>query len=260
MPDRMTMNALRSLLFNLFFYGGTALTCLILLPTLAFPRGVMMSIIEFYLRYVAFIEKWLLGLDYVVVGRENLPEGPCILAAKHQSAWETMKLHLLIDDPAVVIKKELLSLPIWGWCARKARLIPVDRKGGRAAVVSMLRSAREAVATGRPIAIFPQGTRVAPGVWKEYKAGVSALYRGLNLPLVPVALNSGLYWGRNAYTKRRGTITIEILPPIKPGFDEAVVNDMLAAQIEYATDRLVQAAGGPATPIPERLKAFAPEA
>jgi 1-acyl-sn-glycerol-3-phosphate acyltransferase len=252
------MNTLRSLLFNIFFYGGTALTCIILMPTLAFPRGLMMSIIVAYLHYVAAIEKWLLGLDYVVIGRENLPEGPCILAAKHQSAWETMKLHMLVNDPAVVIKKELLSLPIWGWCAVKAKLIPIDRKGGRAAVVSMLRAARAAVASGRPIAIFPQGTRVAPGVWKEYKAGVSVLYRDLGLPLVPVALNSGLYWGRNAYTKRRGSITIEILPAIPPGLEDAVAGDMLAARIEYATDRLVQAAGGPATMIPERLKPYAP--
>lgn len=244
------MNALRSHAFNLLFYGLTALLCIALLPTLAMPRGAMLGAVRQYLRLVAWLERRVLGLDYEVQGVERLPDGPFILAAKHQSAWETMKLHLLLRDPAPVLKRELLSIPIWGWYARKADVIPVDRGARSKAIQGMVRTARRIAADGRPIVIFPQGTRVAPGLWRPYRIGVYAMYEQLGLPVVPMALNSGVFWGRRALRKYPGHITVAFLEPIPPGLGRAAFLGRLEHDLEGASDRLVRQVGGPPTVRP----------
>lgn len=241
----------RSLLFNLAFFGWTAVACFGLLWMLLLPRPRMIRVVAWYLRTVHFLERTIIGIDYEVKGREHLPAtGSYILAAKHQSAWETMKLHLLVDDPAIILKKELTFIPIWGWYARKARMIAVDRGGRGRAVASMLAGARAVAAEGRPIVIFPQGTRTAPGTWRAYRAGVGILYEELGLPIVPMALNSGLYWPRRGFRKRAGTVAVEFLPPVPPGLPRDEAMKTLVARLEEATDRLVVAAGGPATDRP----------
>lgn len=240
------MNALRSALFNLVFLPGTALACLIVLPFGLMSRGALMAAVLTYMRALRLTERWILGLDYRVVGMENLPAGPCIVAAKHQSTWETMKLHLLIHDPSVVLKAELSKIPLWGWYAKRAGMISVERGAGGRAITSLVRAARERVAEGRSIVIFPQGTRVAPGEWRPYRSGVGALYAALDVPVVPMALNSGLFWGRRAVSKRGGTITVEFLPPIAPGLPQAELMARLERDLEAASDRLSAAAGGPA--------------
>ena len=166
-------------------------------------------------------------------------------------AWETMKLHLILPDPAVVLKQELTQVPVWGWFATKAEMIPVDRGARGRAVASLLDGARRVAAQGRPSVIFPQGTRTAPGSRHPYRIGVGMLYEQLHLPIVPMALNSGLFWPRRGFFKRPGTITVEFLPPISPGLQRYVAMRELARRLEAATDRLVVAAGGPATAAPE---------
>ncbi|MGP1397788.1 MAG: lysophospholipid acyltransferase family protein [Inquilinaceae bacterium] len=241
------MTFLRSLAFNSLFFGWTALMCVALLWMLVIPRKAMVRVVMWYLRTVYALERTVLGLDYRVIGRERLPDGPFLLAAKHQSAWETMKLHLLLDDPAVILKRELMYIPIWGWYAAKAQMIPVDRGARGKAVASIVDGARRVIDQGRPIVIFPQGTRTAPGTWRPYRIGVTALYEAYDLPVVPMALNSGLYWGRNAFTKRPGTIEVEFLEPIPPGLGRDDLLRRLENVLETATDRLVTQAGGPAT-------------
>lgn len=249
------MTALRSFFFNVLFYGGTGVACFVLAWSLVLPRRFMLAGIRGYMGYVAWIERWVAKLHYRVEGREHVPQqGSYIVAAKHQSAWETLKLHLLFNDPAIVLKKELLNIPIWGLYARRAKLIPIDRSAGRKAAEGMLAAARQAVAEGRPIVIFPQGTRVAPGAWKDYKAGVGILYEALGVPLVPLAMNSGMFWGRQAYTKRAGCITLRFLPAIAPGLSRADGMRKLVSVLEGESDRLVQAVGGPATAIPEQYR------
>ncbi|MGQ9371510.1 lysophospholipid acyltransferase family protein [Azospirillum sp. ST 5-10] len=245
------MLVLRSLLFNVAFYGWTTLACFGLLWMLLLPRQRMVAVVRWYLRVVAWLERTILGLDYEVRGLENLPrDGAYIVAAKHQSAWETMKLHLIFGDPAIVLKRELMWIPIWGWYARKARMIAVDRGARGRALNSMIDGARSVKDEGRPIVIFPQGTRTAPGAYRGYRIGVGALYDTLKLPMVPVALNSGLYWPRRSFVKRPGTIVVEILPPITPGLSRAAVMAELERRLEESSDRLAVAAGGPATPRP----------
>jgi 1-acyl-sn-glycerol-3-phosphate acyltransferase len=244
------VTALRSLLFNLAFFSWTAFVCVAILWTLLLPRRFVVAGIIGWLRSVHFLERAILGLDYEVRGAEHLPDGPFVLAAKHQSAWETMKLHLLVRDPAIILKRELLWIPLWGWYAAKAHMIAVDRGARGRAVASMLKGARRTVAEGRPIVIFPQGTRTAPGAWRPYRVGAGILYSELGIPIVPMALNAGLYWPRRSFIKRPGRIVVEFLPPIPPGrpMDEAMRE--LEERLEAATDRLVTAAGGPATERP----------
>jgi 1-acyl-sn-glycerol-3-phosphate acyltransferase len=241
------MTVLRSLLFNAAFFLWTGLWCLMLVWTLILPRWVMMALIGVYLRTLAWLERHLIGLTFRVEGAEHLPAGAFIVAAKHQSTWETMKLHLLLDDPAVVLKRELMMIPFWGWLARKARMIAVDRGGGSRVVASMIEGARAVAAEGRPIVIFPQGTRVAPGAFRPYRIGVAALYEALSLPIVPMALNSGVFWPRRSFLKRPGTITVRFLPPIAPGLGREAALKRLEGELEAETDRLVVAAGGPAS-------------
>ncbi|WP_029006929.1 lysophospholipid acyltransferase family protein [Azospirillum halopraeferens] len=245
------MVALRSLLFNIAFYGWTTIACIGLLWMLLLPRPRMIAVVRWYMSVVSWLERTILGLTYEVRGLEHLPRtGSFIIAAKHQSAWETMKLHLIFHDPAIVLKKELLLIPIWGWYARKARVIAVDRSARGRAIPSMVEGARPVVAEGRPIVIFPQGTRTAPGAYGSYRIGVGILYEKLGIPIVPVALNSGMYWPRRSFLKRGGTIMVEILPPILPGRSRSDAMEDLERRLEEASDRLVVAAGGPPTPRP----------
>ncbi len=239
---------IRSLLFNVVFYGWTVIVCLTGAWVALLPRPQMMAVVRWYLGTIGFLERTLLGLRFEVRGVEHLPTtGSYLVAAKHQSAWETMKLHVLLFDPAVVLKTELTKIPVWGLFARKTEMIPVDRGARGRAVSSLLDGARKVMAKGRPIVIFPQGTRTAPGVYHNYRIGVGVLYEQLHLPIVPMALNSGMFWPRHAFLKRSGTIVVEFLPAIEPGLQRFEAMIELETQLEAATDRLVVAVGGPVT-------------
>jgi 1-acyl-sn-glycerol-3-phosphate acyltransferase len=234
------MLLLRSLLFNLAFYGWTMILCVALFWMLFIPRRRMIAVVTWYLGTLAWLERTIIGLNYQVLGREHLPAGGCYLvAAKHQSVWETMKLHALLGDPAIVLKWELLFLPFWGWYAAKAGLIAVRRGAKGAAVASLLRGARRVRAEGRPIVIFPQGTRVAPGDYRPYKVGISVLYDDLQVPVIPMAVNSGLFWRRRGFLRRPGLITVQFLPAIPPGLPGDVMRARLEAELESASDGLV---------------------
>jgi 1-acyl-sn-glycerol-3-phosphate acyltransferase len=185
----------------------------------------------------------LVGIRIDIRGRENLPDGAALIASKHQSAWDTIVYHMVLHDPAVIMKQELMLIPVYGWYAKKARMIPIDRKGGSSAARSMIRSAKAAVAEGRPIVIFPEGTRVSPGERVPYQPGVGGLYSQLDVPVIPVALNSGLFWPRRKFIRRPGTITLEFLKPIAPGLKRAAFISTLEERLEPATDALIAEAG-----------------
>jgi len=146
---------------------------------------------------------------------------------------------VVFADPAIVLKRELMMIPFYGWYLWKAGMIAIDRAAGASALKRMVASSEQVAGEGRAIVIFPEGTRTAPGVQHPYQPGVAALYRQLGLPLVPVAVNSGVFWGRRRFAKRPGRITIEILPPIPPGGDRRAVMAELESRIETATARLV---------------------
>lgn len=243
----------RSLIFNILFFSWTALYCFGIVWILVMPRSVAVAVIRFYLRSLSFLERTVIGLRYEVKGTEHLPkDGAYLVGAKHQSMWETMKLHLLFHDPSIVLKHELLYIPLWGWYAWKSKLIPVKRGKRGAAINSLVRGARVMRDMGREIVIFPQGTRVAVGEYRPYKVGIAMLYEDLGVPLVPMAVNSGVFWGRKTFIKRPGLITIEFLPPIPPGLPRDKALALLEEQVETASNRLALAVGGVATPRPDR--------
>ena len=237
------MTVLRSLLFNLAFYLWTLGMMLAFLPALLLPRAVTIRGMEIWSAGVMWLLRALVGLRAEIRGREHLPAGACIVAAKHQSAWDTVVFHLLLRDPAIVLKRELMWIPLYGQFAAKARMIAVDRGAAARALRRMVEAARRVAGAGRPIVIFPQGTRVAPGVRKPYLPGVVALYRALHLPVVPVALNSGLFWPRRSLLRQAGTVTLEFLEPIPPGLPRDAFSRALEERIEGATVRLIQEAG-----------------
>lgn len=234
---------IRGLLFNIVFYGLTTLCCIAYLPFLLIPYNLYWKMLNIYFYMVYLTEKYILGLDYEVRGLEYLPtEGSFMVAAKHQSAYETMKLPLLFKQPAVVLKKELISIPLWGWLALKAGMIAIDRSNRESSVNSITDGAKKVRDEGRPIVIFPQGTRVAVGDKKPYKGGIIRMQEAADLTIIPMALNSGLFWGRNSFIKKPGKVVMEFLPPIVPHENPKGALKKLEATLEEASEKLAQEA------------------
>jgi 1-acyl-sn-glycerol-3-phosphate acyltransferase len=230
---------LRSLLFNLSFYLTTALFVLLGNPLLFGPRSWAMAALKLHSRTELWLLKHIIGLSMEVRGAKKLPKGTCLVASKHQSAWETFALIPLFRDPALLMKRELFWIPFHGWFSIKFGMIPVDRDKGPTALRRMLREATKRAAAGREIIIFPEGTRRAPGAPPDYKTGVFLLYDALRLPCVPVALNSGLFWRRRSLIRRPGTVVVEFLDPIPPGLPRKEFLSRLKASIEEASNRLL---------------------
>ena len=229
----------RSLLFNVLFYLTTTLYVVLGTPLLFGPRSWAMAALANHARFELFLLRHIVGLKLEVRGKEKLPKGACLVAAKHQSAWETFGLIPLFRDPAMLMKRELFWIPFHGWFSHKFEMIPVDREKGPTALRRMLREAKKRIADGREIIIFPEGTRRAPGAAPDYKTGVVLLYEALGVPCVPVALNSGVFWPRRSLKRRPGTIVVEFLDPIPPGLPKAEFLKRLIEQIETASVRLL---------------------
>lgn len=232
----------RSLAFNLFFWLWSAALLTVCLPVLLARASDVFTVGRIWVTVTLAALRLLCGLTYEVRGRGNLPRAPAIFASKHQSAWDTLILAFVLDRPAVVLKRELLHIPIFGWYLTKARMVAIDRAGGAQTLKTMVAQAKARVAEGRPIVIFPEGTRVAAGEHRAYHPGVYALYKALDLPTVPAALNSGLYWSRKAFIKRPGKVVLEVLPAIPPGLDRKAFLGQLKQSIESASDRLIDEA------------------
>lgn len=234
------MLAIRSFAFSLFLYGTTLVIGVVSLPLLLFPRSANLALVQWWCDYVLGGFERIVGVKTIIKGQENLPEGSYLVASKHQAMWETIKLLRLLDDPATVLKKELMMIPIFGWWAQKLNMISVDRGAHAAALRKMLRDAKAQSEKGRMLTIFPEGTRAPVGGMNPYKPGIAALYRALDVPCVPVALNSGRCWARKG-GYRPGTITIEFLEPIAPGLDRKTFMAELENRIETASNRLAEA-------------------
>jgi 1-acyl-sn-glycerol-3-phosphate acyltransferase len=229
----------RSAVFNLALWSWTAIMLVAALPWLAFPPRFMLAHSRAWMRGMQFLLATIVGLEYEVRGRPAPSARPAIFALKHQSAWETLTIHLLLDGAAIVLKRELTQIPLFGWTLLHAGMIRIDRQGGPRALRGLVEGGRAALARGAPIVIFPEGTRVPPGEHRPYHPGVAALYRHLDCPVVPVALNSGVFWPRRSFVKRPGRIVVEFLPPIQPGLERKAFMTELHERLEPATERLV---------------------
>jgi len=225
---------LRSALFMLWFAAVSALLSLLFWPVLLLPRGATVWLARTWARITFWGLKTFADIDFEVRGQ--LPQGAVLVAAKHMSMWDTLALYLVLDQPGIVLKRELLRMPFYGWFLWKAAAIPIDRGGKARALMKMADAARAVRAQGRPILIFPEGTRKKPGAPPDYKPGVAGLYSLLDAPCVPVALNSGVHW--TGFLKKPGTIVLEFLEPIPPGLKRGPFMTLLQQRIETATDRL----------------------
>ena len=203
---------LRSLIFNILFYGLTALLAIGLLPCLLLPAAVT--------RYMARLWGWTTVVSLRVAGGRHRIGGSIALdrqviyAAKHQSAWDTLIYNIIVLDCAYVVKRELFLFPFFGWFLWRIGMIGIDRKGGANTLKRLVANCKARLKVGRSIVIFPQGTRTPPGTKNPYLPGVAALYTQCNVPVVPTALNSGIFWPRRTFLKHPGTVVIEFFSAV----------------------------------------------
>jgi 1-acyl-sn-glycerol-3-phosphate acyltransferase len=235
----------RSLAFFVLAVVWTLVLGVLALPVLALPRRLTQRTARLWTAGLLGLVGAVCGLRWRVVGRDNLPAGPVLVAAKHQSALETLIFHQLLDDPRYIVKEELFRMPLVGWYMRRAGNVAIDRAAKVQALRRVVTDAGRALADGGQVIIFPEGTRVAPGQHRPFQAGIAALYAHAQATVVPVALNSGSFWGRRSLRKLPGTVTLEILPPIVPGLDRQAFLAALRTAIDVATDRLEAEAGAP---------------
>lgn len=225
------MAALRSILFALVFYGWTVPAAILALPIGLLGTNAIRAWCHAWLRFHRWCARHILGISSRIEGVP--PRGAVLVAVKHQSMYETMEIALMLDVPAVVLKRELADLPFWGWAVRRYGVIPVDRSAGAKALRRMMRAGDEAIAEGRPIVIFPEGTRVAPGARPPLQPGFAGLYRALKLPVVPVAVDSGRLAPRQSFVKRPGIVTFR--------FGEAIPAGLARGDVEAAVHAAINA-------------------
>jgi 1-acyl-sn-glycerol-3-phosphate acyltransferase len=234
--------AIRSLLFYLLFLGQTVVLAIVV-GTVSIVVGGRTAFGWAVARYWGasnlFFLRWVTGIRTDVQGSEHIPEGPCILAAKHMSDWDIFAILPHTKRPAFIAKKELMDIPFFGWAARAFDTIRIDRSLGGDAIPAMLDEARKARDRGCRIVIFPEGTRKAPLAETDYRYGVVRLYEALGVPVVPVALNSGLFWERRSLLLWPGTARARFLPAIPPGLPPEDIQQRLSKDIETETNRLI---------------------
>ena len=239
------MHKLRSIIFD------AAVVILTVVVALTMPflwlfnasSATVRAVSQVWAGGIVFLMKYVVGLDYRERGRENVPDGPCIIACNHQSLWETAALCVIFPDASIVAKKELRKLPLVGWFLERYPMILVDRSAGRQALRQMNDEARRAIADGRKVLIFPQGTRQAVDEPMTFQpAGIAALYTNLDVPVLPVAHNSGLFWGKKTLMIHSGTITLSYLPPIPPGLDRKAFQAQVEQVIAEEAGRLSKGA------------------
>jgi len=231
---------LRSIALNVAFYVSYPLVMIGGFFFLFLPRRYAMAALRWWSRVFIGMCRHLGGIRMRIEGAEHIPHDAALVAGKHQSFWETFALFHLFPDPAIVLKKELVHIPLVGWFIRKFRHILVQREAGPKALKDLIRQGEAAIAEGRQIIIFPEGHRMPVYAAPDYKPGVAALYAKLGAQCVPFALNAGVFWPRRTFWRWPGTITVRFLPPIEPGLPRREFMRRLEEAIEPATRELVE--------------------
>jgi 1-acyl-sn-glycerol-3-phosphate acyltransferase len=233
---------LRSFVFNLAFYVVLIGLTIVGLPLLLTPRKSIFALAHLWGNLSLWLLDKICHLSVEFRGVEKIPQGGFIIAPKHQSIWETFALLTLFDDFTFVLKRELTYIPLFGWYCIKARQIAINRSKGSAALAEVTARAREILAEGRKIFIFPEGTRRPPQAPPTYKYGISHIYSETGARCLPVALNSGLFWPRRSFLRRPGKVLVEFLDPIEPGLQKEQFFSLLRDRLEAATARLIDEA------------------
>jgi len=232
------MILLRSIIFVIWFYGTMLFWGLIYMPAvlLGHEKYIWHSM-RGWGKSTIWGLRWIVGARVVFEGLENVPKGPALIASKHQATLDTVLPVLHVSEPVFVVKKELEKMPVFGFYMK--RMIPVDRDAGAKALKDMLRASRNAIAKGRQIVIYPEGTRQELDAPPDYKPGIVAMYRDLNLPVTPMALSTGLVWNPSGIIRRPGTVTIKYLPAIPPGLSREDFMRELENTIETESQALL---------------------
>ena len=229
----------RSLLFALLFYAWSLTLCVLFLPALALPRGIVAWAFKLWARGVIVLLGVCCGIRVEVRGREHVPTGRALVAAKHQCMFDVFAQFVVLPDSCFVMRKELMLIPFFGWYAWKQRMVVIDRDGGSAALRQMVRDGQDRLAEERQLLIFPEGHRGEPGVAGDYQPGVAGLYRDLGLPAHLVATNSGMHWPAHGILRRPGTIVFEYLEPLPAGMKRADFMRQMQERIEAASTALL---------------------
>ena len=233
------MILIRSLLFTAFFYGWSTLVALLMTPLLLAPRAWLVVGLRLWGKVAVAALAVICDLKIEVRGREHLPDGAALIAAKHQCMFDTMAPFAFLPDACLVLKQELTKIPFYGWYALKDRNIVVDRSGHAAALRKLVTDSRERLAEARQLMIFPEGHRMAPGEAPDYKPGVAALYRDLGMPCTPMATNSGVHWPAHGFIRKPGVMVFEFLEPIPAGLKRGAFMAELERRIETASNALL---------------------
>ncbi len=225
---------IRSLAFAVFLICSIALVGIFGLPVTLFGKPAVRATVKVWCNTILAALKLITGVSYRIEGAEYIPSGGAIVAANHQSMWETIALHALLPNPVMAFKKELLRIPVYGWWVRLAGHIAIDREGGAKALRAFTRAAKQHIESGAQVIIFPEGTRIAPGATTHFLPGVAGLYTAAGAPCTPAAHDSGRYWRHPGIERRPGVITLRFLPPIAPGLDRKTFQTELKIQIDAA--------------------------
>ena len=236
------MNTIRSVIFVLWLYSWMAILGLLALPTLLLPRGAILWFFRLFARLLLFGLHWICGIRVEFRGKQHIPGGPILIAGKHQAMLDVFLPFLIVKDPVLVMKRELLWYPVIGWDALKTRMLSIDRNGGARTMKKMLAAAKAEIAgDGRQMLIYPEGTRMRPGAAPDYKpAGSRAFYKTLGVPLVPLATNAGLCWPAKGLTRRPGLVVYEALPPLAADLNPKAMLGELETRLEAACERLLE--------------------
>ncbi len=237
------MAFIRSFLFWIFLYLSVAILVLSYFPIAFFVKKKTLAddCAKAWSQTVLFLLRFFLKIDHQILGTHNLPQTPCIIACKHHSMWETVVFHLLCKHPAYIYKKELAKVPLYGWYVQQMSGVRVDRGGGASALKDLIRQTKFFLHAGHNVIIFPQGTRIPPNATTgdyPYQIGIAALYLACNVPVVPVALNSGNFWRKSLLIKKQGRITLEFMEPIMPGLTKAEFMAQLEERVEKGSAKL----------------------
>ncbi|MBR0554244.1 1-acyl-sn-glycerol-3-phosphate acyltransferase [Ciceribacter sp. L1K23] len=247
------MIVLRSILFNTAFYANLIIRMIVLSPYyFAVSRKQAFRIPKAWAKSCHWLMEKIVGTTFEIEGLANIPKGGYILAPKHQSFWDTYALLPWLDDPVYILKRELMWIPLFGWYAAKQRMIPVNRGARGKVMAAVMERAKQEMANGRQLIIYPEGTRRPPGAEPLYKYGIARIYRDLDVPVVPVAMHPGLFWPRRKFIRYPGHFKVRILPPIAPGKDPDAFFEELVATLEKASDDLLieTARDNPELPLP----------
>ena len=229
----------RSLVFNILFYIFVVIYLIIAIPVFFLPSRYMVKVAQAWGRAELRLVRLICGMKIEIRGAENIPQGACLIASKHQSAWETFALFPIFAFPTIILKRELTWIPWFGWSLIKGGMIALDREAGKEALANLIAKTRAALTEGRQVIVFPEGTRRPVGAEPDYKLGVVQIYANCGVPCVPVALNSGVFWPRRKFLRHPGTVIIDVMPAIPAGLPRAAFFRRMQDDIETATKRIV---------------------